>query len=156
MSHPGHPCPRCGEELEQFSLLGIDVFRCPRACGLTVAQNRLMPLTQALAKDSLACIDPALPIEIAPDHPNESAPCPGCSKPMQTFGYLESRFAYLDRCNACAVVWIDHAELETVVRLAARNLGQLKKYEADRRELARHLGAVAWASGSRSLLDRIP
>lgn len=146
MSDAALPCPRCATELEEHELFGIDVYRCPQECGLTVGQNRMLPLTQALAKASLECIDPHLPIQITPDHPNEVAPCPGCQKPMETFGYLESRFAYLDRCKTCQVVWIDQAELETVVRLAARNLGQLKKYDDSRRELSRHLTALVWVT----------
>lgn len=139
-----YPCPRCTKSLDETELFGVEILRCPDGCGLIVEQRCMIPLTTAIARDSLDCIDPHLAIPHAPHDPDQKAVCPGCRGPMQTFGYLESRYAHLDRCSACAVVWIDHDELETVVRLNARNLGQAHRHAADRRELARHLSKLVW------------
>ena len=147
-----YACPRCQNALSEVQLFGVDVLRCPKECGLIVEQKAMIPLTTAIAKDSLDCIDPHLPIEPAPHDPSQKATCPGCQGLMQTFGYLESRFAYLDRCSSCAVVWIDHDELETVVRLNARNMGQQAKHHADRKELSRHLSAIIWISEDQTVM----
>ena len=149
-----YACPRCERALDETALFDVDILRCPDGCGLIVEQRSLVPLTTAIARDSLDCIDPYLPIEHAPHDPSQQASCPGCKGPMQTFGYLESRFAYLDRCRACAVVWIDHDELETVVRLNARNLGQTHKHTTDRRELTRHLSRLVWICADNVLPHR--
>lgn len=150
-----YTCPRCQRALTETQLFGTDILRCPSGCGLIVEQKAMIPLTTAIAKDSLDCIDPHLPIEPAPHDATQRAICPGCQGPMQTFGYLESRFAYLDRCPSCAVIWIDHDELETVVRLNARNLGQTAKHHADRRELSRHLTALVWIGDESVIPQRL-
>lgn len=150
-----YACPRCQTALTEIELFDVDVLRCPRECGLIVEQKQMIPLTTAIARDSLDCIDPHLAIEHAPHDATQQATCPGCQGTMETFGYLESRYAYLDRCRSCAVIWIDHDELETVVRLNARSMGQTHKHHVDRRELARHLTALVWIGDESVIPQRL-
>jgi Zn-finger nucleic acid-binding protein len=37
--------------------------------------------------------------------------CPICSSPTENFGYMGCKFAILDCCHQCRVLWIDTKEL---------------------------------------------
>lgn len=126
-------------------MLGTDIMRCPKECGLIVGQRDMLPFTEAIARELYADIDRHE--VIPPTEPDSrTAVCPGCSGTMQGFGYLESRFAWLDRCKSCQVIWIDRDELDTVVKLAAKNVKQHDRQLAERRELNESLTRLVWVN----------
>lgn len=139
-----YACPRCESPLTEAELAGHDIMRCPTQCGLIIEQRSMVPVTDALAKASLDAIDLDEPITPMPCDPSQTAICPGCQRKMELFGYLGTRFVFLDRCSACQVLWIDTDELETVIRMVARNLRQLQRQRDQRQDLAQRLTRLVW------------
>ncbi|MCB9676964.1 MAG: zf-TFIIB domain-containing protein [Alphaproteobacteria bacterium] len=140
------PCPRCDAPLQEASILGQSVDRCPARHGLLVEQRRLIPLVEALVSATIEVIDLDDPIEPVPDS-HGVAGCPDCARPMTRFGYMETRTVTLDRCQPCGIVWIDEGELEPMIRMNAKTTGRAREREAEVHELERHLSAIVWSSG---------
>ncbi len=149
---PDEPtCPRCETPLHETELLETPVDSCPANCGFLVPMNQLVPLMTRFVDITHDEIDPDMPVEPVEDT-HGTASCPDCCKPMTRFGYMESRIVTLDRCMDCWQIWIDTAELESMVRLYARTTGRADAQYEERNELVRHLSAVVAACNSDSRL----
>lgn len=112
-------CPRCDSSLHHERRFDSDVYVCPSCHGVLAEQRRLIPLLQA-AGDALALeVSADTPVEAAPDH-GDGLRCPLCHGGTAHFGYMGTRLAMLDRCGACAVVWLDAEALLAAALLLVR------------------------------------
>lgn len=112
-------CPRCGTTLEPVAFGRATLDRCPDCEGLLVPVRGFVPLLDGLVARLAADVDPEAVIERAGDV-GPIGVCPVCQGPTTHDGYQGTHLARIDRCGPCAVVWVDGAELVTVVRLHAR------------------------------------
>jgi Zn-finger nucleic acid-binding protein len=113
-------CPRCPDApLAERGLHGIEVAVCPVCRGCCVEQRRLIPLLTGLAQEYCEGIGLDAIVETIPDA-GVAATCPRCAQTMDRFGYLGTQLVMLDRCGACAVLWLDPEELGTMTLLHAR------------------------------------
>lgn len=116
-------CPRCAEPLAAANYHGVAVGFCPECTGLLVDMAHLVPLLDGLVGDLGTAGDADLDIDAVDDH-REAVRCPGCTGPMERFGYLEAKTVQLDRCEACAVLWLDPAEVGAAALLHGRTLAR--------------------------------
>lgn len=107
---------------------GASVAWCEDCEGTLVAQKKLIPFMEDLARDLLPLmkiderIDPALA-------PTEHLMCPACRNPMERFGYMGTHLVRPSRCRDCGVVWIGGAELPVMTVLFARTKLRRQKRE---------------------------
>ncbi len=48
-------------------------------------------------------------------------PCPECHQPMEKYGYMGIAAIQIDRCDPCALVWLDADELQNIVLALAKS-----------------------------------
>ena len=146
-------CPRCHTGLTPFaypSRVGLErgatvpVQRCDRCSGVSVEVRHNVPFLDAVARDLAAHVDLLADIAAHPG-PQGVCACPPCQRPMTRFGYLGTQKVFLDRCEACLVLWHDGSELFTTVALHARTTGRREQRQRDRDEATRGLNAVTSA-----------
>jgi Zn-finger nucleic acid-binding protein len=114
-------CPRCAEPLAAATYHAVEVGVCPECTGLLVEMVQLVPLLDGMVGDLGAVLDAELDIDPVDDR-GENVVCPGCTGPMENFGYLGEETVRLDRCAACAVLWLDPAELGAAALLHGRTM----------------------------------
>ncbi|MEL6347467.1 MAG: zf-TFIIB domain-containing protein [Myxococcota bacterium] len=110
-------CPICTASLEPCKQGAVTVQLCPNEHGMTVPNNRLIPLLEQIARTIE--IDPEAPID-AVASPEAANKCPACQKTMTRFGYMGTTLVELDRCAPCGLLWIDMVELDALARLYGR------------------------------------
>lgn len=135
-------CPRCSTSLTNRTLADATFDVCDSCGGLLLLQPDLVRMLRALTAAGPIGTDAI--VAAVDDQPGDIA-CPGCSKTMETFGYMETRLAMLDRCLRCRLIWVDGPELETVVRLFARTSARAAEKQEQLDELDRHLSALVYA-----------
>jgi hypothetical protein len=115
-SQCSRPLAPSGRQLPE----SMGVESCDACGGMLVQHRHMIPLLEALTRDRIRYLrlDEAVPAK--PPRP-EALPCPRCAHPMGRFGYLETNVVYLDRCDACSVVWIDGAAIDPVCLLYGRS-----------------------------------
>ena len=47
--------------------------------------------------------------------------CPDCQQPMEKYGYMGLAAIPIDRCDACALLWLDTDELQNMVLALAKS-----------------------------------
>ena len=102
---------------------------CPQCLGTLVKQMRLITLMDALTKD-MRGVDFYQPIEAAETDPTPVS-CPHCAKPMERFGYMETKLVYAWRCSSDWLVWADTEELGVMSVLYARTKTRRDAREAE-------------------------
>lgn len=138
-------CPRCATALTHRTLQDARFDVCGHCGGLLLLQPDLVRMLRALTAACPVGTDDI--VASVGDQPGD-IDCPRCARPMETFGYMETRLAMLDRCSPCRLVWVDGSELETVVRLFARTSARANEKQEELNELSRHLTAVVYGSMS--------
>lgn len=128
-------CPRCAKTLEEQQLDELS-FRCCRGC-----KGMLLPHA-----DLIAVLEKswhAVPREkaettsfcVAEGWQNEPVfRCPVCNQTMEKYGYMGIGMIQIDRCDACALVWLDADELQNMVlALAKTNYRSATAWEESQR-----------------------
>jgi Zn-finger nucleic acid-binding protein len=142
-------CPRCARPLEEEQLDQL-TFRCCRAC-----KGMLMPHA-----DLIGVLDRswhAVPKEKAEttafrvsegwqDEPTFL--CPDCSQTMEKYGYMGIGAIQIDRCDPCALVWLDADELQNMVLALAKTNYRSEDIYLREREESIDLGATASLPGA--------
>lgn len=136
-------CLRCDGTLDDTELGGVDFERCNDCHGILIERPCLIPLLDRLTDELGEYIAQDGPIPPVPDD-HAPAACPECGRAMQTFGYLETRTVFLDRCTPCGLLWIDPEELQTMVVMHARSTQRAAAQQAERDELNEHLSRLVW------------
>jgi Zn-finger nucleic acid-binding protein len=119
MVAPTPSCPRCRTSLRPVDLEGVGVHACRSCHGTRVAQTRLPRVLEALSAVLLATFDPDTKLEAAGATVAPLA-CADCGREMARDDYCGAGLALFDRCEPCALVWVDAASLGTMTLMWAR------------------------------------
>lgn len=136
-------CPRCRqplaeEQLDQF------LFRVCRQCRGILGAHA----------DVIAVVDGswrAVPERTAEErsfhvptvaHAEPVWACPDCTRPMEKYGYLGMKAVQIDRCDRCALLWLDTDELQNMVLALARD-----NYRAEHRLRHERAGMLSLGGG---------
>jgi Zn-finger nucleic acid-binding protein len=149
-------CPRCSVDLNPGKYHQIDVGLCPECSGVLMDRGDLIQLLSRMSKDIEQEVGPDYPIEPLPDK-GGTIRCPRCSAAMENYGYMGARYAIIDFCPKCDILWLDTKELGVMclqyMKIEQRQKLRRIESEKHRREL-QQICDVALLSGAarRSLL----
>jgi len=116
-------CPLCATSLNDIEYEGVRVHTCDGCGGEVIGPNELghvvrvreMRFDESLLEE-LEARAPKFGIDGEP-RSHRSLACPQCGEPMQTVNYSGDSAILIDRCGACATMFLDHAELEKIQAL---------------------------------------
>lgn len=114
-------CPTCRAALETAQVDTIPVRLCRDCHGALLLHADLIRILEA----SWRMIDEK-EAEAATFHAPEGwraevgRACPDCARAMEKYGYMGLGAIQIDRCDACALVWLDADELQNMVLALAR------------------------------------
>jgi len=115
-------CPRCPKTLEEEQLDEL-WFRCCRDCkGMLLLHADLIGVLEkswhAVPREKAE----TTAFHVADGWQNEPAfRCPDCSQAMEKYGYMGIGGIQIDRCDPCALVWLDADELQNMVLALAKD-----------------------------------
>jgi Zn-finger nucleic acid-binding protein len=112
-------CPRCALALAEISLEGARVKACAKCHGTLLDPPQLGRVLGALSEKVLASFDPDATLDPVNDASGR-LPCPSCARPMDSVDYCGARTVHFDRCDRCALSWINADELGTMTLMWAR------------------------------------
>jgi Zn-finger nucleic acid-binding protein len=147
-------CPRCAKPLEDQQLDEVS-FRVCRDCkGLLIQHPVLIDVLErswhAVSQERAETTS----FRVAEGWQNEPAIlCPDCNQTMDKYGYMGIGAIQIDRCDPCALVWLDADELQNMALALARTN---YRSEAARQESHREQLDIAEAGllGASSTGDR--
>lgn len=110
-------CPIDGNPLTPMQYEGVTVHTCTSCGGELVPGDQLAHIVrvreQRFDEQARAVLASFKPL---PGIPNDDADralhCPACENTMQVVNYSNDSGVIIDRCPACASVWLDRDELE--------------------------------------------
>jgi Zn-finger nucleic acid-binding protein len=106
-------CPVCGIPLVQAAVEDVRLLYCERCRGMLIPMGAFVPLVEELRAQQRASRPlPALDRRNLERHIH----CPDCGRPMDTHPYLGPGNIAIDSCSECELNWLDHGELERIVR----------------------------------------
>jgi uncharacterized protein len=109
-------CPNCESALETIDMKGIKVDECVRCQGHWFDRGELR-LAKDKQDDDIRWLDfdpfgkDAEEFSTA----SEGKRCPKCAEQMKALTYRQSKVV-IDKCPECYGVWLDHGELEKIVK----------------------------------------
>ena len=153
-------CPQCTADLQATVYEGVPIHTCDTCGGEFVGGEEFRRIVDdhketfdAKMQDELAGCKPSF--GAVSSQPDRSLPCPACGQPMTVANYAGDSGIFVDRCEVCSGLWLDHAELEKVQIVMERWADEAKpqiralagKLETARRNAAEN--AEGSFSGSR-------
>jgi Zn-finger nucleic acid-binding protein len=112
-------CPRCRASLRPVDLKGVGVHACATCHGTRLSGTRLALVLEALSAELLATFDPDTTLPPSATAPERLA-CADCGREMARDDYCGAGLALFDRCEPCALVWVDAEALGTMTLMWAR------------------------------------
>src|SRR5262245_56171394 len=106
MGAAGKLCLRCQQPLERAEVRGVELETCTKCKGMLLGQLLLPKLLEAMSVDLLKNFDPDVQIQPIKDA-GGAVSCPRCAQPMQTDNYCGAGIVFFDRCEGCALLWLD-------------------------------------------------
>lgn len=148
-------CPECANQLTTITYEGARVHTCIGCGGEFIGGVELATIINR--REERFC-DAVLgeTVEREPVHgvPEVEArcemDCPACATPMRTLNYGVDTGVYVERCDGCGGVWLDHDELEHVQAVMERwtdEAPERLRAAAGELEAARHEAASRAATG---------
>ncbi len=108
-------CPKCNLRLEVGLIYeNIQVCFCGNCRGFVIPSQSLGFLINALRCEYTGPDDQPVPIN--PSELDVPAHCPTCWETMDSHPYYGPGNIVLDTCSQCQLAWLDHGELEKIVR----------------------------------------
>ena len=129
-------CPRCAKPLEEQQLDEAS-FRCCRDCkGLLIQHPMLIDVLERSWHAVLRAKAEATSFRVTEGWQNEPAfRCPDCNQTMEKYGYMGIGAIQIDRCDPCALIWLDADELQNMVlALAKANYRSEAEWQQERRD----------------------
>jgi Zn-finger nucleic acid-binding protein len=78
--------------------------------------------------------------------------CPDCHKPMEKYGYMGYAAIPIDRCDGCALLWLDSDELQNIVLALAKSKYRVERTrKAEREAFDTSTVGVALAASGRQI-----
>jgi Zn-finger nucleic acid-binding protein len=127
-------CPRCREPLHVVDLSGVSVHACPKCHGTRLGRAELPRVLEAMSAELLETFDPDTKLEPAGAR-DERLACATCGAEMSRDDYCGAGLAHFDRCEACAVLWVDADALGTMTLMWARMETRHSRDERETRRL---------------------
>ncbi len=164
-------CPQCSSNLNQTVYEDVPIDACDACGGEFIGGGKLGQIVRTRQER----FSPELKATLA-DHrpkfggtgtqPDRALCCPGCGETMRVVNYSGDSGVFVDRCDSCDGLWLDHEELEKVQVVLEQWADEaLEKIQAvaDDVELARTRAALSTDqafSGSRfsfvnALINRV-
>lgn len=118
-------CPDCGRGLRDLEYEGAHIMNCDSCGGEFIGPDQMVRIIRAREES----VDPALQAYVADWKPLHGLPdderrrelvCPGCAGTMRLINYAGDSGVFVDRCDACSGLWLDHLELEKIQALLER------------------------------------
>jgi Zn-finger nucleic acid-binding protein len=114
-------CPRCAKPLQDQQLDELS-FRCCLGCkGMLILHPELIDVLEkswhAVAREK------AETTEFCTPQGWQNTPalrCPDCHQTMEKYGYMGLAAIQINRCDPCALVWLDTDELQNMVLALAK------------------------------------
>ncbi len=114
-------CPRCQKELEASQLDNISVRLCQACRGILIAHADLAQILESSWHAVSEEQADRLSFSAKEDWKSEPVlACPDCRQPMEKYGYMGMAAILIDRCDRCNLVWLDTAELQSMVLALAQ------------------------------------
>ena len=108
-------CPKCDIPMEVGLIHNnIQICFCNNCRGFVTPIESLGHLINDLRSDYGGPDDRPVPID--PDELEFVDNCPACWEPMEAHPYYGPGNVVLDTCNQCQLCWLDHGELDKIVR----------------------------------------
>ncbi len=129
-------CPHCAKPLEEQQLDTLS-FRCCRECkGMLLLHRDLIDVLEK-SWHAVSC-ETAETAAFRATEGWQNEPkylCPDCGQLMEKYGYMGIAAIQIDRCDSCALVWLDANELQNMVlALAKTNYRSESEWQKSRRE----------------------
>ena len=107
-------CPVCAIPLVRAAIDGQRILYCQRCHGMLVSMDIFVPLIEDLRSRRQGTAEIVRPIDIHElDRPVR---CPQCHGQMDTHLYGGGGNVILSDCERCQLNWLDHGELDRIVR----------------------------------------
>ena len=114
-------CPRCQRPLEIAQVDTIQVRLCQGCRGVLLAHPDLAEIVESSwhAVSETQAEETSLR---APEGWQKEVVlhCPDCGQTMEKYGYMGLAAIQIDRCDPCALVWLDTDELQNMVLALAK------------------------------------
>jgi Zn-finger nucleic acid-binding protein len=127
-------CPRCRADLQPVDLKGVAVNACPSCHGTRLAGARLASALEAMSAELLQTFDPDTKLARSAGAEGRLA-CAECGREMARDDYCGAGLAHFDRCEPCALVWVDAEALGTMTLMWARMEARRSRETATTRRL---------------------
>jgi len=115
-------CPHCAKPLEEQQLDTL-LFRCCRDCkGMLLLHCDLIDVLEK-SWHAVSCeTAETTAFRLTEGWQNEPKYlCPDCGQLMEKYGYMGIAAIQIDRCDPCALVWLDANELQNMVLALAKS-----------------------------------
>jgi len=115
-------CPRCQKTLETAQVDTIQVRLCQAGRGLLLAHPDLVRILESSWHSVSEKQAEEMQFHALEGWQNETAlHCPDCGKVMEKYGYMSLGAIQIDRCDSCALVWLDANELQNMLLALAKS-----------------------------------
>jgi Zn-finger nucleic acid-binding protein len=111
-------CPVCATALVHAAAAGLRLLYCKRCHGMLIAMSIFPEVVQDMKSRRECNGYVARPFE-AQDLDRRIA-CPQCGRRMDTHLYGGGGNVIIDDCENCGLNWLDHGELDRIVRAPDR------------------------------------
>ncbi|MHC4415163.1 MAG: zf-TFIIB domain-containing protein [Planctomycetota bacterium] len=117
-------CPQCSSALASLTYEGVPIHTCNACGGEFIGGQELAHIVHTRQEQ----FDPELKELLAERTPRFGVPeearrtlcCPACGEPMVVVSYGGDSGIFVDRCDSCDGLWLDHEELERIQVLQER------------------------------------
>lgn len=115
-------CPHCAKSLEEQQLDTLS-FRCCRDCkGMLLLHRDLIDVLEKSWRAVSREMAETTEFLVSDGWRNEPKfLCPDCRRTMEKYGYMGIAAIQIDRCDPCALVWLDADELQNMVLALAKS-----------------------------------
>ncbi len=112
-------CPQCSSDLQAAVYEGVPIHTCNACGGEFVGGEEFGRIVQhrkeAFGADLTAAVSQRKPtFGHTATQPTRSRCCPACGQNMKLVNYAGDSGIFVDRCDVCGGLWLDHEELEKV------------------------------------------
>lgn len=118
-------CPSCQGSMTTLDYQGTQIQECPSCGGEFMGAHDIVHIVNT--RDER--VDPEIRAQVSDWNPVFGVPeeetireltCPACHESMRVVNYAGDTGIFVDRCESCHGLWLDHEELEKVQALMER------------------------------------
>lgn len=111
-------CPLCAVPLANAAIHGQRILYCRRCHGMIIPMDIFAPLVEDLRSRREAAAEIVRPLDSK--GLDRRILCPHCRQEMDTHAYGGGGNVVINDCERCEVNWLDHGELDRIVRAPDR------------------------------------